>query len=257
VALGLALALAGPAVAQFAAPQIGDKESGVQKIAFIDDGKPLSNMTWTITRTTRDGKPIIRKELSGEWFKSGSGPITWKEESVFEIVQGRVRTLSWHKQSAGAEKETFQLDYDWNARTLHLYYFDALSGKKKDKKIVLDGEIIAGDAMELMMRGFPFDKGEGFTYTARVVMADGSFLGGSIVHRGEETITTPLGKLPCYKLELKPTGALGFVAPKMYYWLTKKAPHILVRYEGRDNGPFDPRTLNDLTAYQPAEWVKP
>ena len=260
--LVLALAVAGLALpraasAQFATPQIGDKESGVQKIQFIESGKPLSNMKWTITKTTVNGKPAFKKELTGEWFKDGSGPITWKEESIFEMDGGTVRTISWHKQSAGAEKETFQLDYDWAARKLHYYYFDALSGKKKDKVIPLEGDVIAGDAMELMMRGFPFEKGEGYKYVAKVVMADGSFLGGSIVHRGEETVATPFGKLPCYKLELKPAGALGVVAPKMYYWVTKKAPHVLVKYEGRDNGPFDPRTINALTEYSPAEWVKP
>ena len=258
--LGLAIAglvFARAAAAQFATPQIGESENGAQKIKFIESGKPLSDMKWTITRTTQNGKPVIKKELTGEWFKDGAGPITWKEESVFELADGTIRTLSWHKQSSGAEKETFQYDFDWTTRKLHAYYFDGVSGKKKDKTVSLEGDVIWGDAAELMIRGFPFEKGAGSKYTAKIMLEPNIIVSGQIVHRGEETIDTPFGKLPCYKLEMKATGAAAIVVPKTYYWVTKKAPHVQVLKESKENGPLDPRTINALVEYAPAEWVKP
>jgi hypothetical protein len=245
------------APAQLSAPQIGDQESGSQVLKFIESGKLLSNMKWTITRTTLNAKPVIRKELIGEWFKDRTEPITWKEESVFEIADNTIRTLSWHKQSSGGEKETFQLDYSWDALTLLLHHFDALTGKKRNKTISLERNVVPGDALELMLRGLPYDRGPGYKHTIKVVLSDGSFIAVSITLVAEETVDTPLGRILCYKLEFKPTGLLGVVAPRMNYWVTKRAPHIMLKYEGRDNGLLEARTIRTLVDYKPLEWLKP
>ena len=151
---------------------------------------------------------------------------------------------------------TWNMKYDWAAKKVAYSFEDAVASKKSSKEIPLESNALAGDSMFWALRGFPFEKGPGITFNGRIIDANGTTLGGKIIHRGEETITTAFGPLACYKLELKPTGVIGLVAPKMWIWYTKADPHIWVRFDGRDDGLTKPRTKNVLVDYSPKSAIK-
>jgi hypothetical protein len=100
------------------------------------------------------------------------------------------------------------------------------------KTITIDKKTIPGDALYLVLRGFPFEKGAGTVVEGQVLQGDGSMAKGQIIHRGEGKLTTPLGTFDTYKLELKPTGLLGALPTKLFMWFDKNAPHKVLRFDG-------------------------
>ncbi len=200
---------------------------------------------------------MVTVKGKGDNGKSGAERIDWTEEMVFEIVPNGVRSRYWKKKSTGAEQMTWHLRYDWKAKKSHYSWSDALTGKKENKTHGLEGKILPGDSLFWLLKGFPFEKGEGYRIEGLMIMTDGGSLGGALIHRGEETLKTAFGPIETYKVELKPTGAIGLIAPKMIAWYTKKAPHIWLRFDGRDDGLTKPRTKNVLLKYEPAGAIAP
>jgi len=63
-----------------------------------------------------------------------------------------------------------------------------------------------------------------------------------VVVKGEEDVTVPAGTIPCYRLEMEPdmrdfggeilARVLKPFAPKYIFWMDRKAPHPMVKYQG-------------------------
>lgn len=240
---------------QLRPPEFSDKESATEKVVFIDSGKTLFDYQWNLTKTDQGGKTIVKVEAKGTWYGTEE-PVPWQEESVMEITQNGVRTLSWKKDSEGAEQESWTMTYNWSARTVESFWKDRKSGKTKTKTIKMKEDALAGDSMFFALRGFPFEKGAGTEYTGQIIDSSGMVYTGSIIHHGEERLKTAFGEIDTFKLELKPKGLVGVVSPKMYIWYTKAAPHIQVQFEGRDAGLTQPRTTKKLISYQPEAAIK-
>jgi hypothetical protein len=137
------------------------------------------------------------------------------------------------KSSTGAEQMDWEVRYNHAGGKAIFTFSDRMTGKKESKTIALTKDTIPGEALYLLLRGFPFEKGEGTTIKGQVLQGnDGSLTGGNLIHRGEERLTTPLGTFDTYKLELKPTGLYGMLPTKLYMWFTKDAPHRCVRFDG-------------------------
>ncbi len=253
VAVSLA-GLATPALAEGIGPiDVRARETGVQKTRFIGKDATLYNYSWEMDR---DGARVVYS-AKGDNGKQGAKRIEWTEKSVMEIVPGDVRTLSWVKESSGAEQQTWRLEYDWTARRMKYTWHDRATGKREEKTVELSSNAHAGDAMHLLVRGFPFQKGPGTRISGDFVMTNGQVFAASMIFRGEERIETAFGPVDAYKIEFKLGGAIGGLAPKMYTWYTKAAPHVFLRYEGKDDGLTKPRTVNDLIRYTPAELLAP
>ena len=232
---------------------IAKVEGGVQKIHYVKKDKTIYNYSWKLKR---DGKRVAFS-AKGDNNKVGAKRIEWVENSVMELSGNSLRTLSWSKDSSGNEQESWKLTYDWQGRKMDYQWQNRKNGKKKSKTVKLGPKALSADAMYFMLRGFPFEKGKGTKIDGDFILTDGQALSAYIIMRGEKTITTPLGKIDTYKLEMKLKGALGPIAPKMYMWYTKSKPHLFVRYEGKENGLMKPRTANELIRYTPAADIKP
>jgi len=228
-------------------------ESGVQKTRYIGKDATLYNYSWDMKK---EGSRI-NYSAKGDNGKQGAKRIEWTEKSVMEIVPGDVRTLSWVKESSGAEQQTWKLEYDWTARKMKYTWTDRTTGKKDEKTVELSQKAHAGDGMHLLVRGFPFDKGPGAKISGDFVMTNGQVFAATMIFRGEERIETAFGPVDAYKIEFKLGGAIGGLAPKMFTWYTKAAPHIFLRYEGKDDGLTRPRTVNDLIKYSPEGTIAP
>jgi len=253
----LVVGIVGVALAQLQTAQVAPHEEGTKKIMYIESGEVLYNMHWQIDQVEKNNKKLLHYRMKGDNNKQGSERIDWNEESMIEITDQGLRSQYWKKTSTGAEQMSWRLVYNWANRTVNYSFTDRATGKTDSKIIEFDANAIPGDCMELLLRGFPFEKGPGTRFTGQIIGSDGSLLGGHMIYRGEEVVQTTLGSIPAYKIELKPTGALGLVAPDMFMWFAKKPPHVWLRFDGRDNGLTKPRTKTVLTHFKPAEYVAP
>lgn len=244
------------AFGQLHKPEFADKESGVEQIMYIESGKVLYNYRWTAVKTQSGGKILVTITGQGDNNVQGDQRIEWTEKSVMEVLDNGLRTISWDKKSTGAEQETWKTTYNWNTKKVDVFWENRATGKKKTKVVQIKGNALAGDSMLQALRGFPFEKPVGTTIKGKIIDSSGMIMGGEIIHRGEEKIKTAFGEIDTYKLELNPTGLIGIVAPTMYIWYTKSAPHICVRFDGRDNGLTNPRTKKLLLEYEPAGVIK-
>ena len=252
----LTLFCANVAAAQLATPEFAEKETAVEKVVFIDSGKVVYNYGWTSVKEVKNGKIILTVVGKGDNNVQGEERIEWKETSVIEIYDGGLRTLSWTKDSNGAEQESWVMKYDWNSHKVDYKFTDRASGKTKTKVLPLADNALAGDSMFFALRGFPFEKGKGVKIIGQIIDQGGSIIEGAIIHHGEQKLSTAFGDIDTYKLELKPTGLIGIVAPKMWLWYTKAIPHVMVRFDGRDDGLTNPRTKKVLLKYEPASAIK-
>jgi hypothetical protein len=98
------------------------------------------------------------------------------------------------------------------------------------------GRPIAVDASLLLwMRRFPF----GETGARDVFMADWSHrpVDVDVRDRGIESVTVPAGTFACRRMEV--TVRVLVFRPKITFWITVDAPHVLVQHRGK-RGPFTP-----------------
>ncbi len=250
------LAFTGQGIAQLSAPIFADKESADEKIMFIKSGAIVYNYKWTAVKENKNGKTIVTITGYGDNNLQGPERIEWKETSVMQILDNGLRTLSWKKDSSGAEQESWTLKYNWVERKVDYKFTDRASGKSKTKVISLADNALAGDSMFFALRGFPFEKGKGTKIVGKIVDQNGGVIEGAMISHGEEKLSTDFGYIDTYKLELKPTGIIGVVAPKMWIWYTKAKPHIMLRFDGRDAGLTSPRTKKVKVKYEPASAIK-
>jgi hypothetical protein len=218
--------------AQMAKPQVADRETGLDKVQLLKNDQVLYNMRWSYTRVQEGGKTFIVCKTAGDNDKKGAERIDWTEESKIEELPDRFRTVFWKKTSTGAEQMDWELRYHWDAGNAAYSFTDRAAGKSEKKTFAIDKNTFPGDAVYIVLRGFPFEKGAGTVVNAKVLNTDGTLSGGQVIHRGEEKLTTPMGTFDTYKLELKPTGALGLLPTKLFMWFTKDAPHRVVRFDG-------------------------
>jgi hypothetical protein len=99
----------------------------------------------------------------------------------------------------------------------------------RDRPIAVDASLL------LWMRRFPF----GDPATRDVFMADWSHrtVDVDVRDRGIETIAVPAGTFACHRMEV--TVRVLMFRPKITFWITVDAPHVLVQHRGK-RGPFTP-----------------
>jgi hypothetical protein len=255
VAAGLAILVTlFTAVPGSADTDIAPRESGVQRVRFTSGQKTLYNYRWELAR---DGR-FVAFTGRGDNDKSGAARVEWVETARMELTADGLRTLAWTKDSSGAEQESWRIEYDWAARRATWTYRDRTSDDEAETKTLTFGpRAFAADNMYFFLRGFPFEQGEGAQIEGEFVLTDGKVMKGSVVHRGEERLETAFGPMDTYKLEFKPGGLVGALAPRMYIWYTKSAPHLFLRFDGRDEGVTSARTTNELIRYAPEERIRP
>ena len=103
-------------------------------------------------------------------------------------------------------------------------------GRKKVRSHDTEGKPVAADAsLMALFRFFPFDQGQ--TQNVLIATFTQHFVTMEVKQLGTETLTVPAGSIECYKLE----GVVDLFVTRIrtVYWLNKKEPHFLVRYEGK------------------------
>ncbi len=96
--------------------------------------------------------------------------------------------------------------------------------------------------------------------TLEVGFINGSYyVDASLSYKGEELVSVPFGQVPCYKFECESKGLLArMFGKKAWVWLSKEAPHYMVRYRNEnDRGQYNPfldYQLEKKKSMSVAEW---
>jgi hypothetical protein len=113
--------------------------------------------------------------------------------------------------------------------------------RKRDRE---DLPIAADASLLAFLRFFPF--GEGRALSVLIATFAQHFVVMQIRQVGTEAITVPAGRFDCYRLE----GVVDLIVIEMrtVFWVTREAPHFLVRYEGRRGLFWTPTYVTSLVS---------
>jgi hypothetical protein len=85
----------------------------------------------------------------------------------------------------------------------------------------------------LLFRSFPFDRS--VTWFLFMVDFSGASITVELRQAGVESVIVPAGTFECYRMDV--VVGIPLLRPRIIYWVTKKAPHFLVKSIGK-RGPF-------------------
>jgi hypothetical protein len=142
-----------------------------------------------------------------------------------QFISGTRQVLSYEKDLPAEQKIWREKD--------KIFLQGNGSGKLRTYNLTEDRGFAVDGSLLLLLRFFPFESGQ----TWKIFMVD--FAGYAItveVHlAGTEVITVPAGTFECYRMEV--IVEIPLLHPRILYWVTKDAPHFLVKNVGK-RGPF-------------------
>ncbi len=80
--------------------------------------------------------------------------------------------------------------------------------------------------LDFALRGFSYSSG--FKTSIRLHIPEFMIVNAELEVIGEEIMTCPVGKIPCWKVQLVPR--VLFFSRKLYFWIEKAWPHRFVKY---------------------------
>ena len=217
-------------------------------IAKAKDGKPRWKNSWTMERTSLDGKPVIRFTENGEgvhapftqevrwtilsWWINNGSLLPLRSESTFTDLSG-VRLSQ--------ETRVF----DWSGKRARVEKNDLKAKKTTTRTLDLPPDTLGVDGIAGILQGFDFSRSTPFN--AHLMSNEPKVYEISLEMRGKERVQTKDGMVDCYKIELVPhlgiLSPLRLFYPKTYFWFRVDGAHDWVRFEGLEDGPGSPEIV--------------
>jgi hypothetical protein len=238
-------------------------------IQEIDGKKRESRVTVTthkeladpVTKTrsaTNEGREVF-KQLS-----RGNAPTDSGEEHATTMVYVGTSDLKSLRIDVGVQNAT-GVSFKWFANhkgTLEWHQFSYHPGEgHKTGSFTPPESFVFGDALPLVLRGYPFEKAVGKgVFSARVlgsqtsshITSDSAGMAFISFH-GKETLDLPIGKVEAYRLELAFPSIVDSVEPPSRFWFATdpKFLRVMVQFQG----PYGPtcklRSLERKAQEQP------
>jgi len=97
----------------------------------------------------------------------------------------------------------------------------------KGEKMVYqeDGPVYDRHTLDFALRGFEYN--HGYKKKIRVHIPEVMIVNAELMVVGEEVIKSPLGEIPCWKIEMTPR--IFFIRKKLYFWFEKDYPHRFIK----------------------------
>jgi len=90
-----------------------------------------------------------------------------------------------------------------------------------------DKPIYDRHTLDFALRGFEYTPD--FKTVIRLHVPELMIINADIEVVGEEVVSTPLGEIPCWKVEMKPR--VFFIRKKIFFWFEKDYPHRFIKLE--------------------------
>ena len=220
-------------------------------VAKTREGKPRWKNSWTMEKTSLDGRPVIHFKESGEgvhspftqevrwtilsWWSDNGSLLPLRSESTYTDLVGTSLSQETHI-------------FDWPRKQVRIEQRDLTKKKTTTRTLDIPSDTLGVDGIARILQDLDFSRTTPFN--AHLLSNEPKVYDISLEVRGKERIQTKDGMADCYKLELVPhlgiLSPLRVFYPKAYFWFRLDSPHNWVRYEGLENGPGSPEIVMEM-----------
>ena len=118
------------------------------------------------------------------------------------------------------------------------------------RRFLLLPNTLAVHSLPFVLGGFPFGSKKAITFPLAYLPHPMVIWKMKATNEGEEEVLVPAGRIMCHKIKLQTAEWFSRFAfgDKIYFWIRKVAPHILVKH----NHPFA-RESSELISYQESD----
>jgi hypothetical protein len=129
---------------------------------------------------------------------------------------------------------------------------EPLKGEKDLRSVPLGAQAITTELVPAILRLLPETRYRQMRFD--LVTVEGRTIGMRARIIGREWVKVPAGNFECFKMELEPTGFIGFLAAfklsKIFMWHTVAAPHFWVKYEGPEGSTGSRQIVRELVRFE-------
>ncbi len=252
-----ALWVPGPgwSVETFALPPIAPVEEGEYAALDAKTGADLWREQWTVKGVSQDGQTTVRVEENGKGMRGSTTPTTWTIRMRLDhtALETRFSSTQEIRDLSGQLLTVRQRELDFTGGSGRITTTDARTGKAESRDLSLPPYTISVETLAMELRALPDKPGQQMRFN--LVTIDGKQIEMLAKIVGREQVTVPAGSFDCYKVEVSPTGVVGFIAglimPNIYMWHTVAPPHLWVKYLGPGEGSGPREVLRQLVRFTP------
>jgi len=241
-------------LAQF---KISATEEGSYRTLLKKSGKVIWQASWSVMKTNKDGKEIVRitEQGSGKYNDSPQN-INWVMET--SLIPGNnpliLETIRIAHDPGNNEIWRRNKIFDYRNRKLIAEQLEYGKLKKRKTSHLPATVTFTSDVLAILLRGYNFETPTPFDFYIFSSEAKLFRIQAQVV--GTEIVQVPAGEFECYKMELILDLGIAnlvtkYILPKTYMWFTKKSPHYWVKFEGLESGIGSPHVVMELLKYSP------
>jgi len=237
--------------------KISATEEGAYRTLLKKSGKVIWKAHWSVNKTSKDGKDIIKiTEMGNGKYNDSPQDISWIMET--SLITGKnpliLETIRIASDSGNNELWRRNKIFDYSNKRLIAEQFEYGELKKRKTARLPATITFTSDILAIILRGYNFETPEPFDFY--IFSSEAKLFRIQAQMIGTETVRVPAGELECYKMGLiLDLGVANlvtkYILPKTYMWFSKKPPHYWVKFEGLESGIGSPYVVMELLKYTP------
>ncbi len=245
----------GWSVETFALAPMAPVEEGEYAALDARTGAEQWRTQWTVRQVSQGGQTTVRVEEDGKGMRGSTTPRTWAIHMRLDhsALETRLSSTQEIRDLSGQLVTVRERQLDFTGGSGRITTTDVRSGKTESRDLSLPPYTISVETLAMELRMLPDKPGQQMRFNLVTIDGKQVEMLAKIVDR--EQVTVPAGSFQCYKVEVAPTGVVGFIAglvmPNMYMWHTVAPPHIWVKYQGPGEGSGPREILRQLVRFTP------
>jgi len=256
---GLLLSWLGPGCPAFAAepvrvPPLAPIERGEYRARDARTEEELWRTRWNLEARTQGGGSTVHVEEEGRGRVEEVGPAVWsvRIDAVFAGADRRLSSRREIRNDAGRLVKVEERELNYTTGSGQVTITDAGAGRAEVRQVSLTVASISAEMLAAHLRLLPARDGRQARF--ELITRDGKAVPVVASVVGTERVTVPAGTFECYKIEVDPTGFIGFLSdiflPRIFMWHTVAPPHYWVKYQGPDEGRLSREIIRELVRFE-------
>ncbi len=242
------------ALAPIPLPPLADQESGRYRARDATTGAALWEVAWVVRKTEQDGAPMFEFTERGQGFRQPELPAAWTVNMEIALWAREPHLTSDREAQApdGSPRLRERRDFNYAQGQGAIRTTDVTTGETTTTTVALTPHTVPAELLGAALRVVPDRPSQ--RLRVDVTLRTGTVIGLEARIVGQEAVTVPAGTFQCYKIRLEPTGVAGVVGtvlrfPPIFMWHTVPSPHVWVKYQGPETGPWSREIVRELVAF--------
>jgi hypothetical protein len=243
-----------PAAGPVRLPPLAPAERGEYRARDAHTAEELWRTRWSLEEGTTDGVTTIHVEENGRGRQEGIGPAVWtvRIEAVFAGGDRRLSSRREIRDDSGRLVRVENRDLNYTGGSGRITITDAGTGRTEVRQVSVGATSVGAEMLAAHLRLLPETDGRQTWF--ELITRDGKVVPVAASIVGTERVTVPAGTFECYKIEVDPTGFVGFLSdlflPRIFMWHTVAAPHFWVKYQGPDDGRLSREIIREIVHFE-------